>query len=178
MNRRPAARSGGSGTEPVTRSPHTAVFGHGLVYVCTGGYVAQLWAIRVDGHGDVTDTHVAWKATSQIPLMSSPLLAADELYFVSDIGIVSCLDAARGTLHWRERIGGNYAASPILAEGRIYFFSREGKTIVLQPGKTCTRLAESQLDGTVIATPAVVGNQILLRTDTHLYCIRSTTAAP
>ena len=98
-------------------------------------------------------------------------------YFVSDIGIVSCLDALGGTLHWRERIGGNYAASPVLAEGRIYFFSREGKTIVLQPGKTCNRLAESQLDGTVIATPAIVGNTILLRTDTHLYSIQSPTPA-
>ena len=154
------------------------VFGHGMVYVCTGDYVAQLWAIRVDGHGDVTDSRVAWKATSQIPLMSSPLLVADDLYFVSDNGIISCLDAMGGALRWRERIGGNYCASPVLAEGRIYFFSREGKTVVLQPGKTCTRLAESQLDGTVIATPAVVGNAILFRTDTHLYSIQSTTTAP
>jgi outer membrane protein assembly factor BamB len=153
------------------------VFGHGLVYVCTGDYVAQLWAIRVDGQGDVTDTHVVWKATSQIPLMSSPLLVGDELYFVSDTGIGSCVDALRGTLHWRERLGGNYAASPVLAEGRIYFFSREGRTVVLQPGQRYTTLAESQLDGTVIATPAVVGNTILLRSDTHLYRIQDPNAA-
>lgn len=154
------------------------VFGHGLVYVCTGDYVAQLWAIRVDGQGDVTDTHVAWKATSQIPLMSSPLLVADELYFVSDTGVASCVDALRGTLRWRERMGGNYAASPILADGRIYFFSREGKTVVLQPGRTYTPVAESQLDGTVIATPAAVGNAIFLRSDTHLYRLQSPSPAP
>ena len=149
------------------------VFGHGLIYVCTGDYVAQLWAIRVDGQGDVTETHVAWKATSQIPLMSSPLLVADELYFVSDTGVASCLDAQRGTLHWRERLGGNYAASPILADGRIYFFSREGKTVVLQPGRTYNPVAQSQLEATVIATPAAVGNAIFLRSDMHLYRIQT-----
>jgi outer membrane protein assembly factor BamB len=154
------------------------VFGHGLVYVCTGDYVAQLWAIRVDGQGDVTETHVAWKATSQIPLMSSPLLVADELYFVSDTGVASCLDAQRGILHWRERLGGNYAASPILADGRIYFFSREGKTVVLQPGRTYNPVAQSQLEATVIATPAAVGNAIFLRSDTHLYRIQTPPASP
>ncbi len=149
------------------------VFGHDLVYICTGDYVAQLCAIRVDGHGDVTDTHIVWKANSQIPLMSSPLLLGNDLYFVSDSGIVSCLDATSGALQWRERIGGNYGASPVLADGRIYFFGREGKTVVLQPGTTCVRLAENQLDGTVIATPAIVENTILVRTDTHLYSIRA-----
>ena len=148
------------------------VFGHNLVYICTGDYVAQLCAIRVDGHGDVTDSHVVWKADSQIPLMSSPLLVGNELYIVSDAGIVSCLDAVSGVLLWRERIGGNYCASPVFADGRIYFFSREGKTVVLQPGRTCVRLAENHLDATVIATPAIVENTILLRTDTHLYSIR------
>ena len=148
------------------------MFGHNLVYICTGDYVAQLCAIRVDGHGDVTDSHVVWKADNQIPLMSSPLLVGNELYIVSDAGIVSCLDAVSGVLLWRERIGGNYCASPVFADGRIYFFSREGKTVVLQPGRTCVRLAENHLDATVIATPAIVENTIFLRTDTHLYSIR------
>ena len=147
------------------------VFGHGMVYVSTGDYVAQLWAIRVDGHGDVTETHVAWKATSQIPLMASPLLVSDELCLVSDNGIVSCLDASSGKLKWRERIGGNHAASPILADGRIYFFGREGKTTVVEAGTKCTRLAENALDGTVIASPAVAGRAIIVRTDTHLYSV-------
>jgi outer membrane protein assembly factor BamB len=143
-----------------------------MVYVCTGGYVAQLWAIRVNGHGDVSQTHVAWKATQQIPLMSSPLLAGRQLYFVSDEGILSCLDALTGKPHWRERLGGNYAASPFLADGRIYFAGREGKTTVLRPGTQFVRVAENRLQATVFATPAVGDRAIFLRSDTHLYCIR------
>jgi len=147
------------------------VYGHGLLYVCTGGYVAQLWAIRVDGHGDVTSTHVAWKATQQIPLMASPLLVGREIYFVSDNGILSCLDAITGKAHWRERLGGNYASSPFFADGRIYVVSREGKTTVFRPGTQFTRLAENRLDATVIATPAIADRAIFLRSDTHLYRI-------
>jgi outer membrane protein assembly factor BamB len=150
------------------------VFGHGLVYACTGGYVAELLAFRTDGHGDVTDSHVAWKATAQIPLMSSPILVGDELYFVFDSGIVSCLDARSGKLHWRERIGGNFCASPLAADGRLYLVSREGKTTVLQPGRKFVRLAECTLEGPIIASPAAVGQSIYLRTDKHLFCIEKT----
>ena len=92
------------------------VYGNGMVYVCTGDYVAQLWAMRVDGHGDVSSTHVVWKATTQIPLMASPLLVGGELYMVSDNGMASCLDASNGKLLWRERLGGNHAASPAYAD--------------------------------------------------------------
>ncbi len=147
------------------------VWGHGMVYTTTGGYVPQLWAIRVDGQGDVSDTHVAWKATKQIPLMSSPLLIGRELYIVSDKGIATCLDALTGEVHWRERLGGNYGASPVYADGRIYLFSREGKTTVLKPGTQFTRLAENQIQCAVTATPAPVGKSIFLRTEGHLYRI-------
>ncbi len=149
------------------------VYGHGMVYVCTGGYVAQLLAIRAGGHGDVSQTHVAWTATQQIPLMASPLLAGRELYFVSDNGIVSCLDALTGKPHWRERLGGNYAPSPFYADGRIYLVSREGKTTILRPGTQFVRLAENRLQATVIATPAISDRAILLRSDTHLYRIQN-----
>jgi outer membrane protein assembly factor BamB len=148
------------------------VYGHGLVYVCTGGYVADLLAVRVNGQGDVSQTHVAWKATQQIPLMASPLLVGRELYLVSDNGIASCLDAISGKVHWRERLGGNYAASPFFADGRIYFVSREGKTTVLKPGTQFLRLAENRLQAAVIATPAVSDRAIFLRSDTHLYRIQ------
>ena len=142
-----------------------------MVYTTTGGYVAELWAIRVDGQGDVSDTHVAWRATKQISLMSSPLLVGQELYIVSDNGIASCFNALTGETHWRERLGGNYAASPVYADGRIYLFSREGKTTVLRPGTQFTRLAENHIEGAVTATPAPVGKSIFLRTEDHLYRI-------
>jgi outer membrane protein assembly factor BamB len=149
------------------------VFGHGLVYICTGYFVPQLWAIRTDGHGDVTGTHVAWKATRQPSTLSSPILVGDELYWISDAGIVCCADARTGKLHWHERLGGRCLASPIYAAGRLYFFNEGGKTTVLKAGKQFTRLAENQLEGPLVATPAVLGQAILLRTDAHLFCIES-----
>jgi outer membrane protein assembly factor BamB len=142
------------------------------VFFTTGDYVAELWAVRADGRGDVTGTHVAWKAAGQIPLMASPLLAGDLLYIVSDIGVASCLDAASGKVVWKERIGGNHSASPVLAEGKIHFFARDGTAHVIRAGGKFERLAENHVDGTVIASPAFDGDAIFLRTDTHLYCIR------
>ncbi len=147
------------------------VYGHGMVYVCTGCMVAELWAIRVDGHGDVTKSHVAWKATSQIPILSSPLLVGDEIYTVSDSGIMTCLDAATGKLQWKHRIPGKYAASPLYADGRIYCFNEDGVTTVVQTGKHFVQLAENQLDGPLIASPAIAGRNLLLRTDKYLYCV-------
>jgi outer membrane protein assembly factor BamB len=147
------------------------VFGHGLVYVCTGYFVPQLWAIRVDGHGDVTDTHVAWKATRQVSTLSSPILVGDELYWISDAGIACCADARTGKICWHERLGGRCLASPIYAAGRLYFFNEDGKTTVLKAGAQFARLAENRLEGPLIATPAILGQTIFVRTDAHLFCI-------
>jgi len=147
------------------------VFGHGLVCFSTGCMKPQLWAVRVDGEGDVTGTHVAWKTPRQVPVMSSPVLAGDELYWVSDDGLASCADARSGQVHWQERLGGSHLASPLCAEGRLYFFNRDGKTTVLKAGKTFEVLAENPLEGPLVATPAVVDRAIFLRTDTSLYRI-------
>ncbi len=147
------------------------VFGHSLVYVCTDGPGRQLWAIRIDGRGDVTETHVVWKSKKQMPKRTSPLLVGDEIYVVSDNGVVTCLDALTGRSRWVRRIGGNYFASPVYADGRIYFCSEEGKTVVLRPGGKAEKLAENRIDGRLVASPAIAGKAIFLRTDTHLYRI-------
>lgn len=165
--------------EPIWRANHLSgfstasrpVFGHGMVYVCNGFNSQELWAIRVDGHGDVTETHVAWTAKSQIPKRSSPLLVGDELYTVSDTGVATCFDARTGETHFKQRVSGNYSASPVYVDGRIYFFSQEGKTSVLRPGRQFDRLAESHVDGRIMASPAIVDRALLLRSDTHLYRI-------
>lgn len=147
------------------------VYGHGLVYIATGFQVPSLLAVRVDGTSDVTKTHIAWTLQRTAPLTPSPLLVGDELYVVNDVGIATCLDAKTGETRWRQRLGGNYSASPVLADGRIYFLSEEGEATVLAPGKEFRRLATNVLDGTTLASIAVSGGSFFIRSDTHLYRI-------
>jgi outer membrane protein assembly factor BamB len=152
------------------------VFGNGLVFVTTGHGKTELWAVRVDGQGDVTDSHVAWKADRGVPLTPSPLLVGDLLYVVGDDGTATCLEAATGKQVWRERIGGNYAASPVYADGRMYFFNQQGKANVLKAGRAFEVLATNTLEAGCMASPAVSGKALFVRTKTHLYRIEAATA--
>jgi len=147
------------------------VFGHGLVFIATGFNTPSLIAVRPDGTGDVTRSHTAWTMTRAAPLTPSPILVGDELYVVNDVGILSCLDARTGELRWIQRIGGNYSASPVYAEGRIYFQSEEGVTTVIEPGRTFKKLATNTLDEPTLASMAVSGGSIYIRTEKHLYRI-------
>jgi outer membrane protein assembly factor BamB len=120
----------------------------------------------------VTGSHVAWKFTDRgVPEDPSPLLMNDLLYMVSGDGLLTCLEAATGGAVWSERLGGNYEASPIFADGRIYFFSVQGKSTVLKSGRTFEVLATNKLDAGFMASPAVAGKALYLRTKTHLYRI-------
>ncbi|MGH9314711.1 MAG: PQQ-binding-like beta-propeller repeat protein, partial [Vicinamibacterales bacterium] len=145
------------------------VYGHGLVYIATGFHQPSLIAVRPDGSGDVTGTHVAWTLRRAVPLTPSPLLVGDELYIVSDTGIASCLDAKTGHVYWQQRLGGAYSASPVFADGRIYFLAEQGVATVIAPGKEFRKLATSTLDGATLASMAVSGKSIFIRTDTHVY---------
>jgi outer membrane protein assembly factor BamB len=145
------------------------VFGHGLVYIATGFQQPSLLAVRADGAGDVTKTHIAWTLKRGAPLTPSPLLVGDELFIVNDGGIASCLDAKTGATHWVQRLGGAFSASPVFADGRIYFLSEEGMSAVLAPGKEFRKLAESTLDGAILASMAVSERSIFIRTNSHLY---------
>ena len=147
------------------------IYGHGLVYVGTGFDDPELWALRPGGTGDVTSTHVAWTHKANAALKPSLLLVDDELYMVSDSGTVSCLDGRTGAELWRERIGGQYSASPVYADGRIYCFSQDGKTTVFKPGRAYQAVATNQLDAGFMASPAIAGHALYLRTKTHLYRI-------
>lgn len=147
------------------------VVGKGLVFISSGYDRPEFYAVKVDGSGDVTDSHLGWNMKKAAPLNPSPLLVGDELYLVSDNGIATCLDAVSGTQHWQERIGGNFSASPTLADGKIYLLDEEGKTTVIAPGKKYEVLATNTLEGRTLATPAMVDQAIFLRTDTHLYRI-------
>ena len=147
------------------------VFGEGTVFFSTGCFRPQMMAVKIDGHGDVTGTHLAWKSARQIPVMSSPVLVGQELYWVSDDGMACCADARTGQVHWQERLGGTCLASPLHARGRIYFWAMDGKTVAVKAAPQFERLAENKLEGPLVATPALVGKAIYLRTDSHLYRI-------
>jgi outer membrane protein assembly factor BamB len=147
------------------------VYSDGVVYACTGYPKAQLVAVRVDGSGDVTPSHVLWTINRQVPEITSPLLVNQELYFVSSMGVLSCVDCKTGDSIWQHRLPGNFAASPLFADGRIYITSKEGVTTVLQAGRQFTEIAKNELFGPTLASLAVFEHKLLIRTDPILHCI-------
>jgi outer membrane protein assembly factor BamB len=147
------------------------VYGHGLLFICTGYDRPSLLAIRPDGKGDTTDTHVVWKMSKAAPHTPSPLLVGEELYTISDNGVASCLKARTGQVYWQERLGGSYSASPLFAGGKVYFQSEQGTGVVLQAGKEFKLLSKNPLDERSLASAAVADGALFLRTETRLYRI-------
>jgi outer membrane protein assembly factor BamB len=130
-----------------------------------------LLAVRPDGSGDATDSHVVWRATQGVPKKPGIIVLDDLIFMVNDVGILTCLEAKTGETVWKGRIEGTYSASPIAGAGRVYFFSEDGKTTVIEAGRELKILAENQLDDGFMASPAVDGRALILRTRTHLYRI-------
>jgi len=148
------------------------VVGHGFVYTATGLAKGELWAVRLGGSGVVTGTHVAWKVTRNVPNRPSPVLAGDLLFMVDqDGGVVTCLEALTGKEIWKERLpgAGSYSSSPVLADGRLYFFNENGHGTVIEAGRAFKVLAANKLDGGFMASPAVAGRALFVRSKTHLY---------
>ena len=147
------------------------VYGDGLVFIATGFNQPSLLAVRPDGKGDVTKSHIAWKLTRGAPLTPSPIVVGDDLYVVSDNGIASCLDAKTGAVRWQQRLGNGFSASPVFADGRLYFLDEDGRTVVLKPGPAAEPLAVNVLEGPALASIAVAEKSLFIRTGTHLYRI-------
>jgi outer membrane protein assembly factor BamB len=147
------------------------VSGCGLLFINSGGNpgASHLLAVRQGGVGDVTDTHVVWTMTEDAPHESSPVLVGDLLYLMSDKGVLNCKEAITGKTIWSERLEGDYGASLLYADNRIYLSNKSGRTTVIKPGRTFQVLAVNELDGFLGASPAVAGKWLLLRTKTHLY---------
>ncbi len=131
----------------------------------------QLWAIKPGGSGDVTASHVAWKFERQVPANPSPILIGERIYMVNNTGVLTCLNALTGKPIWVERIGGNFSASPLFADGKIFFASEEGLTTIIKPGDKFEKMAENELPGQHMGSPVPVGSTLLLRTDSALYRI-------
>jgi outer membrane protein assembly factor BamB len=149
------------------------VYREGLTFLLTGGGKTELIAVRTDGSGDVTDTHIAWRVGNNIARTVSPVLVDDLLYMMTDDGVLTCLESATGQQVWRQRLPGKYAASPIHGDGRLYFCNQEGKTTVIKPGRTFEVLATNTLATGLMASPAVAGPALFLRTKTDLYRIQN-----
>jgi outer membrane protein assembly factor BamB len=146
------------------------VVGKDLVY-CASGRNGPTLALRPGGSGDVTKTHLAWRAVRYGPHVPSPILLDGRLYTVNDTGIASCLDAATGKLIWVERISDRFSASPVEAGGLLYVPSESGVTYVLRAGDKFAVVARNDLGVGILASLAVVDDQIVLRTLEELICI-------
>lgn len=148
------------------------VVAHGMVFFSTGYDAPVAMAVRVDGKGDVTDTHVAWRVTKSAPRNVSMIVVDDLLYMVADSGVLSCLDAKTGEVHFQERCTGPISASPLHAEGRLYFLDEAGLCVVVKAGvKTFEVIARNELKERALASPSVIGNDLLVRTAKALYRI-------
>jgi outer membrane protein assembly factor BamB len=167
------------GYDPVTgrevwrveeRGQHSAstrpVVGHGLIFYPTGLSAGQLFALR-------PDSSVAWKLKRGVSNKPSILLIDDLIYMMHDAGVASAVEAKTGEVVWQKRIGGEYSASPVFADGRIWFFSEEGKTTVMKPGRTGEVVAENQLGDGFLASPAISGRALYLRSRSNLYRIEA-----
>jgi outer membrane protein assembly factor BamB len=148
------------------------IAGHGLVFYQSGWSTGQLLAVKPDGRGDVTATHVVWRVTQAVPKKPSLVLSGDLLFMINDVGVATCLEAKTGTLVWKSRLAGEYSASPLLAGDRVYFFNEEGKATVVEAGREFKVLGESLLDNGFMASPAVADGALFLRTKTDLYRIQ------
>lgn len=146
------------------------VFAHGLVFICTGFNTASLLAIKPHGAcGDVMATNVVWSYRKGVPTTPSPIVVGDEIYFVSDGGVATCLNARTGEVHWNERLGGDFSASPVAVEGRIYFQNETGVGFVVKAGKAFELLATNDLSERTLASPAVADNALIIRSESHLW---------
>lgn len=150
------------------------VFAYDLVFLTSGFGNHEMMAIRPDGKGDVTDTHIAWKQKKGIPNIPSPAIVGDRMYLIGDKGVLSCLDIKTGVQKWTERISGSFSASPMVVGNTIYAFSDEGSAILFEAGDEFKQLGRNELTGRIQASPAVVDGSLILRTDTNLYRIGET----
>lgn len=146
-------------------------FGDNLVFTSSGFEKTTLRAVRTGGSGDVTSTHVAWEQRKGTPTQPSLLYLAPYLYSITDGGIAHCFDGKTGEIVYAERVGGNHSASPVYANGLIYFLSETGETTVVKAGPKFEIIGRNAIDEKCQASLALSQGHIFLRTESHLLCI-------
>ena len=143
----------------------------GVIYASRGYRSGPFMAIRPGGRGDVDDSHVLWRVGAGAPYVSSLVYYDGLVYMVGDVGIVTVTDAETGERVWQERIGGVFSASPVAADGKIYLVAEGGETVILAAGPTPRVIARNTLDARQVASPAISGGRLFIRSDNTLYAI-------
>jgi outer membrane protein assembly factor BamB len=146
------------------------VFGQGLIFAASGKN-GPLLALRPGGTGDVAKTHIVWQLAGAGPYVCSPLLYGEYLYVHDEQGILACYDARTGKRQYRERLEGKFTASAAAGDGKLYVTNEDGTTFVIQAGPKFAVLARNALEEYTLASPAIAGKELFLRTEHHLYCI-------
>lgn len=147
------------------------LFQNGLIYASRGYRSSPFMAVRPGGRGNVAGSHVAWRAPSGAPYVSSLVYYDNLIYMVGDVGVLTVVDAATGARVHQERIGGVYSASPVAGDGKIYLLSEDGETIVVAAGRTPRILARNRITARQLASPAIAGGRLFIRSDDALYAI-------
>ncbi|HJO05529.1 MAG TPA: PQQ-binding-like beta-propeller repeat protein [Acidobacteriota bacterium] len=161
--------TGANNSFPVGVPTHEA----GVLYTSRGHRSGPYMAIRMGGRGDITDSHVLWRVPTGAPYVSSVLLYRGHVYMSNGSGIVSAVEATSGERVWQERVGGVFSASPVAGDGKVYFVSEIGETVVVAAGEAPRVLARNSLNARVIASPAISAGQIFIRGDRHLIAVGS-----
>ncbi len=146
--------------------------------IATSYMQSRLLSVRIDGQGDVTDSHIDWISDRQIPQKPSLIVVNEHLFFVSDRGIARCLRPESGEELWFARLHGEYSASPTAVGDRLYFFNQDGLCTVIRAADKFEELAQNELASPVMASPAIAGNALFIRTSDHLYRIEDQKPQP
>ncbi|MCC6492787.1 MAG: PQQ-binding-like beta-propeller repeat protein [Pirellulales bacterium] len=152
----------------------TAACGERVVVASGNVPEACMLAVRADGAGDVTASHLLWKTRQANPYVPSPLAANDRLFLVTDAGVAYCRELETGKIIWKERLGGSFSASPLLAGGNLYASSEEGVTYVFKAADQFSLIAKNDLGERCLASPIICGGRAFIRSMQHLYCIDDT----
>ncbi len=161
--------------QPIQTPVSTPVYADGVLYTSRGYRSGPYMAVRLDQtqgdatQGDVTDTHTLWRVATGAPYVSSLLHYKGLVFMATETGVVSAIDGATGATVWKERLGGNFSASPVAGDGKIYLANEEGEFFVLAASRTFRVISQTSLDESIQASPVISGGRILLRSESHLY---------
>ncbi len=152
------------------------VYGEGLVFTLIDRDRPELWAIRPDGNGDITNSHIVWKSSKRMPPRASPLIVGELLFVVDRNGYISCIEAKTGKIFWQERMKGSFSASPIHSNDLIYFFNEDTVCTIIKPARKLEIVATNKVaNEQLMATPAIDNDSIYIRTTNNLYKIKAAT---